>query len=82
MFDNAPTGWSVDRYAPDSFADIGTFAGRNDVLGIGIGPNGNSANRAPGQQGTFYNTQGMSHAAPGGTGDALSARPIHTPHMA
>ena len=58
-FDNAPAGWSVDRYAPASFADVGVFQGRDNVLGIGIDSSTNSANRPGGQSATFYNTQGM-----------------------
>ena len=72
-FDNAPVGWSVDRYAAASFADVGTFQGRNNVLGIGIDSTTNSANRTPGQTDTFYNTQGMKHAITGGAGSVLSA---------
>jgi len=72
-FANVPTGWSVDRYAPDSFANIGTAFGRNNVLGIGINNTDGASSRPSGQQGTFYNTQGMSHALSGGAGDSLSA---------
>jgi hypothetical protein len=68
----APTGWSIDRYTPDSFGDVGNFQGQNHVLGIGIGPNGNAANRPAGQQSDFYNTQGMSTPAVGGVGDSVS----------
>ncbi|HRH86670.1 MAG TPA: PEP-CTERM sorting domain-containing protein [Rubrivivax sp.] len=72
-FDNAPSGWSVDRYAPASFADVGTFQGRNNVLGIGINSSTDSANRPGGQQGSFYNTQGMKQQISGGAGSVLSA---------
>lgn len=72
-YDGAPSGWFVDRYAPDGFADVGMYMGRTHVLGISIGPNGDSANRPSGQQSTFYNTQGMGHAISGGAGDSLSA---------
>ncbi len=68
----APAGWSVDRYSPDSFGDIGTFQGHTDVLGIGIGPNGNYANRPAGEQSSFYNTQGMGTPVVGGVGDSVS----------
>jgi hypothetical protein len=71
-FVDAPVGWSVDRYAPDSFSDIGTFAGRADVLAIGIGASGNFANRPGAFQSTFNDTQGMSHPISGGTGSTLS----------
>lgn len=72
-FAGAPNGWTVDRYAPDSFSDVGTFQGRSHVLGIGIGPNGATSNRSAGYQPNFYSTQGMAHAITGGPGDSLSA---------
>ncbi len=72
-FASAPAGWSVDRYAPDSFLDIGTYQWADNVLGIGIGPNGAYNNRPVAYQDSFYNTQGMSKAAVGGVGSVLSA---------
>lgn len=72
-FANVPTGWTVDRYAPTSFSNVGTFQGRSDVLGIEITSAGNSSNRPGGQQGTFYNTQGRQHAAIGLAGSFISA---------
>lgn len=72
-FDNAPAGWTVDRYAAASFGDIGTYQGRDNVLAIGIDNSTNSGNRAPGQQGTFYNTQGMKYLISGGAGSVLAA---------
>lgn len=74
-FDSSlPTGWTVDRYASDSFTDVGPYQGRSDVLGISISvANDGSASRPAGQQGTFYNTQGMGHAISGGAGDSLAA---------
>lgn len=71
-FTNVPTGWSVDRYSPDGFANIGTFQGKNNVLGITIGPNGDSSNRSC-CAATFYNTQGEGHAISGGAGSSISA---------
>jgi hypothetical protein len=71
-FADAPTGWSVDRYAPDSFSNIGVFAGRTDVLGISIGPNGNFGSRTAGFNSSFYNTQGMSQSISGGAGSSIS----------
>lgn len=71
-FGSAPAGWVTDRYQPNSFSNVGTYQGRNDVLGIGISSAQNSANRG-GQSGTFYNTQGMQHAITGGAGSSLSA---------
>ena len=50
--------WYTDRYNPESFAVNNGVHGRNDVLQIGIGPTTDAVNRLPGQQGTFYNTQG------------------------
>ncbi len=72
-FTDVPTGWTTDRYAPASFSNVGTYAGRNDVLGIGINSTGDSANRPSGQQGTFYNTQGKQKAISGGAGSVLAA---------
>ncbi len=65
--------WTTDRYEPASFSNIGTFAGRGDVLGIGIDSSTNSANRPSGQQATFYNTQGRQFAVSGGAGSVISA---------
>lgn len=72
-FAGAPAGWVTDRYQPAGFADVGTYQGRNDVLGITINSTGDAANRPGGQQGTFYNTQGMQTAVSGGAGSRLSA---------
>jgi hypothetical protein len=72
-FADVPTGWVTDRYNPDSFSDVGTFAGRSDVLGIGIGPNGAQANRSSSYSNKFYDTQGMQHPVSGGVGDSISA---------
>lgn len=72
-FDGAPTGWTVDRYDPAGFADVGTFMGRNDVLGISIDESTASANRPAGQQATFYNTQGRAHVTTVATGSVLAA---------
>lgn len=72
-FSNIPTGWVVDRYDPDQFANIGNFAGRDNVLAIGISPNDGLNLRPAGFQSTFYNTQGRNHAITGGVGDSLTA---------
>jgi hypothetical protein len=72
-FASVPSGWSVDRYAPDSFTNVGTYQGRANVLGIGIGPNGAYDNRPAPYQSQFYDTQGMGHSISGGAGDTLSA---------
>jgi hypothetical protein len=71
-FSTVPTGWSVDRYAPDSFSNVGTYQGATNVLGIGIGPNGAAANRGA-ESGQFYDTQGEGYVISGGSGDSLSA---------
>ena len=70
-FADVPTGWSVDRYAPASFSDVGTYQGRSDVLGIGISLADDYANRPAPYQSTFYNTQGEGHAISGGAGTEL-----------
>ena len=71
---NSPTGWFTDRYEPNSFSNVGTYQGRNNVLGIGIDNAQNSAARAgTGQSGSFYNTQGRQHLISGGAGSSISA---------
>jgi hypothetical protein len=67
--------WVVDRYAPHSFGDVGTFQNRNNVLGIEINPAESSENRkATNQESSFYNTQGRDHPlSGGGIGSVLSA---------
>ena len=65
--------WVTDRFEPASFSNIGTFAGRDNVLGIGINSSTDSANRPSGQQGQFYNTQGRQYAVSGGAGSVVSA---------
>lgn len=72
-FATVPSGWTVDRYAPDSFTNVGTYQGHSDVLGIGIGSNGSVANRPSNYSSQFYDTQGMQHAISGGSGNTLSA---------
>lgn len=72
-FDGAPTGWTIDRYDPDSFSDIGPFQGRDNVLAIGISSADGYGSRPSGFNSTFYNTQGRQHAISGGVGDVLSA---------
>jgi hypothetical protein len=68
------TGWSTDRYQPNTFANVGTFAGRNDVLGIGIDAAQGALLRSPSYtQAQFYNTQGMIQALTGGAGSTISA---------
>jgi hypothetical protein len=72
-FGSVPTGWTTDRYEPDSFSNVGTYQGRNDVLGIGIDSTDGLVSRPGGYQSTFYNTQGRQHSAVGGIGSTLSA---------
>ena len=72
-FDGAPTGWITDRYQPNSFGDIGTFEGRNNVLGIGISTADDRDGRPVGLQSAFYDTQGMKFFISGGAGDSLTA---------
>lgn len=72
-FDNAPAGWTVDRYAAASFGDVGSYAGRDNVLGIAIDSSTNSANRTGGRTASFYNTQGMKYQISGGAGSVLAA---------
>lgn len=72
-FANVPTGWTTDRYDPTTFANVGTYQGRSNVLGIGITSAGDLANRGAGFNNSFYNTQGRQHAVSGGTGSTLDA---------
>ncbi len=65
--------WTTDRYAPASFSDVGTYQGRNDVLGIGISTADSLGNRPAGYQSSFYNTQGKGTPISGGAGSSLSA---------
>jgi len=65
--------WVTDRYEPASFSNIGTFAGRGDVLGIGINSTTSAVNRPPGLQGAFYNTQGRQLSVSGGAGSVIAA---------
>lgn len=69
---SVPTGWTTDRYAPNSFSNVGMFQGRDNVLGIGISSAQNAASRGA-QSAMFYNTQGKQHAVTGGAGASLSA---------
>ena len=72
-FADLPTGWVTDRFEPNSFSNVGTFQGRDNVLGIGISSAQGTANRPGGQQSGFYNTQGRQRAVTGGTGDSFGA---------
>jgi hypothetical protein len=72
-FADAPTGWNTDRFAPDSFSNVGNYQGRDNVLGIGISRNQGSSARPNSQHGDFYNTQGRQHAVSGGAGSTLAA---------
>lgn len=71
-FSTLPTGWVTDRYAPNTFGNVGTFQGRDNVLGIGISEAQGASNRG-GLSGQFYNTQGKQYALTGGPGSVLSA---------
>jgi hypothetical protein len=69
----AATGWYTDRYEPTTFANVGTYQGRDDVLGIGITSAGSTANRPAGFLSAFYNTQGRQHLVSGGAGSSIAA---------
>lgn len=74
-FATLPAGWMTDRYEPASFANIGTYQGHANVLGIGIDSStGFSARSAP-YKFTFYNTQGRKYtfSPVAGPGSFLSA---------
>jgi MYXO-CTERM domain-containing protein len=72
-FSTIPTGWVTDRYQPASFANVGTYQGMNNVLGIGISSAQDFTNRPSPYQYTFYNTQGMQTPITGGAGSVLQA---------
>ena len=72
-FADVPTGWTTDRYEPNSFSNVGSYQGRANVLGIGISSAQNAASRPLGQQSMFYNTHGRQHAITGGAGSSLAA---------
>jgi hypothetical protein len=72
-YSTLPTGWYVDRYAPNSFTNVGTYQGDNNVLGIGISNADGYASRPPAYQSTFYDTQGMGYTISGGANDTLQA---------
>lgn len=67
-FSQAPTGWVTDRTAPDSFGNIGTQNGLDNVLGITVGTN------PPANTGNFYHTEGMQTPITGGAGDSVSVK--------
>jgi len=68
-----PTGWTVDRYDPAGFSNVGPFENRSDVLGISIAASGNVANRGGSFASSFYNTQGRGYDLAGGVGSTLTA---------
>ncbi|MEO5803711.1 MAG: VPDSG-CTERM sorting domain-containing protein [Verrucomicrobiota bacterium] len=72
-YSTVPAGWTTDRYEPTSFSNVGSFAGRSDVLGIEITSAGNLLNRPAAYQSSFYNTQGRQHALIGGSGSSIAA---------
>ena len=71
-FVGAPAGWTVDRYQPNKFEDVGTVNGRDNVIEIGISDVQGATTRG-GQSGSFYNTQGMKHGVSGGAGSVIAA---------
>jgi len=74
-FATVPTGWVTDRYDPAAFANVGTFQGHTNVLGISIdGSTGFGARPSP-YQSSFYNTQGkkFTFSPTQGAGSILSA---------
>jgi len=72
-FAGIPAGWQVDRYDPHSFANIGVFQGRDNVLGIEITSAEGYLFRPAAFQSTFYNTQGRGASISGGADSLISA---------
>jgi hypothetical protein len=65
---SSTAGWSVDRYAPNSFTSASV--GGDSALTFTVSSTGDLNNRPGGYQSTFYNTQGYSRSVngiPGGT---------------
>jgi len=74
-FATVPAAWTIDRYEPAAFANVGTFQGHTNVLGISIDSTTGFAARPAPYQFTFYNTQGRKFAfsPTAGPGSTLSA---------
>jgi hypothetical protein len=65
-----PSGWTTDRYEPDSFGLVNGFEGRDNVLQIGT----NGADHSAPYNTMFYNTEGMKHSVdPVGTSSLPSS---------
>lgn len=60
-FSTLPTGWTVDRYEPAAFENVGLFEGRDNVLGISIDGTTGQFARPGSLQGLFYTTQGRKY---------------------
>jgi len=74
-FVTLPFGWTVDRYEPAAFEDVGSFEGRENVLGITIDESTGQFARPSGQQDLFYATQGRQYtfSPMAGPGSVVSA---------
>lgn len=74
-FATLPTGWTTDRYEPASFANIGTYQGHANVLGIGIDATTGQNARPASYTSLFYSTQGRKYtfSPVEGPGSVLSA---------
>lgn len=57
-------GWFQDRFAPDAFTYQLSAFGRPSVIQIDISSNDARSQRPAGQQGAFYDTQGMKYDTP------------------
>lgn len=57
----APGVWYTDRYAPGGFSNVGTQAGRDDVLGVGVYAQDRQGSRGSSFNSSFYNTQGRKY---------------------
>jgi hypothetical protein len=65
-----PANWSVDRYAPSEFDNIGTYQGENNVLQISVDAAGDETNRGDNYAGNNY--QGELTSISGGGGDDVA----------
>lgn len=52
------TSWYPDRFPPAGFANVGAFAGRENVLALTLSADDAAANRDAAFTAAFYNTQG------------------------
>ena len=70
-FLSARTGWSVNRYAPNSFTNTGTYQRKPNVIALEISNSDGRLSRAYPFDIAFYSTQGMQFDLSGGPGTEI-----------